>query len=66
MEGFDFTYQVFYDYHTWTKNMMKSTRVLNFKAQKMTSHKNNLNDRQILNLNLTEQKELFQKDLKTL
>ena len=64
MEGFDFTYQVFCDYHTWTKNMMKRTRVLNFKVQKMTSHKNDLNDRQILNL--TEQKELFQKDLKTL
>ena len=64
MEGFDFTYQVFCDYHTWTKNMIKRTRVLNFKVQKMTSHKNNLNDRQILNL--TEQKELFQKDLKTL
>ena len=47
MEGFDFTYKVFFDYHTWTKNMMERTRVLNFKMQKMNSHKNNLNDRKI-------------------
>lgn len=47
MEGFDFTYKVFFDYHTWTKNMMERTRVLNFKVQKMNSHKNNLNDGKI-------------------